>query len=122
MLRAKQLGTVIFERNTLFIEEEFADGSVMGETVISAAGTHIAFEAGIITPYVTLIAKEYGWLTESQREELVSMRKQPGATFTLTYDDDTTEEVRFAKEKNMIFTPLFEGSKKYTAVIPLAKI
>lgn len=122
MLRAKQLGTVIFGLNTLFIQEEMSDDSVMAETVMSAKGTHIVFQAEIFTPYITLDSKQFGWVLEAQRLELVAMRKQLGTTFTLTYDDDETEEVRFAREKKMIFTPLFEGSKKYTVVIPLAKV
>lgn len=122
MRRAKQLGTVVFGMNTLFIREEMDDASVMSEVVMSAAGTHIVYEAEILTPYITLDSKQYGWVTEAQRAELVSMRKQLDTTFTLTYDDDTTETVRFAKEKKMVLTPLYEGSDKYTAVIPLAKV
>jgi len=122
MLRAKQLGAVVFGLNTLFIQEEFSDDSVSASASLSAAGTHIVYESPINTPYITLDSKQYGWIDESQRAELVSMRGQSGATFVLTYDDLTTETVRFAKEKKMIFTPLYEGSKKYTAIIPLAKI
>ena len=122
MLRAKQLGTVIFNKNTLFIQEEFTDDSFMAETVMSAAGTHIVFEAPIYTPYITLDSKQYGYVTEAQRVALVAMRKLPATTFTLTYNDDSTELVRFAKEKKMVFTPLYEGAKKYTVVIPLAKV
>ena len=121
MKRAKQLGSVVFDMNTLFIQEEMDDDSVIGEAVMSAAGTHIVYEADILTPYITLDSQKYGWITEAQRLELVAMRKQLDTTFTLTYDDLSTETVRMAKEKNMIFTPLYEGSKKYTAIIPLAK-
>ena len=122
MLRAKQLGTVVFSRNTLFIQEEFNDDSTMGEVFMSAKGTHISYVAEIYTPYITLDSKQYGLVTEAQRVELVAMRKQLGTTFTLTYNDDSTELVRFAIEKKMIFTPIFEGAKKYTVIIPLAKI
>ena len=122
MLRAKQLGAVVFEQNSLFIEEEEQDDSVMGETFMSAAGAHIAFVAPVHTPYITLDSKQYGWVTEAQRAELISMRTQLEATFTLTYSDDSTVEVRFAHEKKMKFTPLYEGSKKYTVSIPLAEV
>ena len=122
MKRAKQLGTVVFGLNTLFILEEMSDDDVMGETVMSATGSHIVFEAAISTPYITLDSKQFGWITDEQRIELKSMRKQLSTTFTLTYDDDSTELVRMAKEKDMVFTPTYEGSKKYTAIIPLAKV
>jgi len=121
MLRAKQLGSVEFSLNSLFIQEEMSDASVMGEAVMSAAGTHIVYEAAIHTPYITLDSMKYGWITETQRLALVAMRKQLGTTFTLTYNDDSTETVRMAREKEMVFTPLYEGSQKYTAIIPLAK-
>ena len=122
MKRAKQLDTVIFGLNTLFIQEEMTDDSVMGESVMSADGTHIVYQAEIVTPYITLDSKQFGWILEDQRLELMAMRKQLGTEFTLTYDDDTTETVRHAHEKKMSFTPLYEGSKKYTAIIPLAKV
>ena len=121
MKRAKKLGTVTFGLNTLFIQEEMNDDAVIGETIMSAAGTHIVYAAEIKTPYITLDSKKHGWITEEQRLALIVMRKQLDQTFTLTYKDDTTETVRMAHEKPMVFTPLYEGSKKYTAIIPLAK-
>jgi len=122
MKRAKQLGTVIFGFNTLFIQEEMDPSSIMGETVMSAKGTHIVYEAEIFTPYITLDSKQYGWITEAQRAALITMWEQIGATFTLIYDDASTDTVRMAKEDKMSFTPLSEGSKKYTVIIPLAKV
>ena len=121
MKRAKQLDSVEFALNTLFIQEELTNAETMGEMNMSADGTHIVYVAEIKTPYITLDSKQYGWITETQRLALVAMRKQLGSTFLLTYDDLTTDTVRFAHEKEMVFTPLFEGSKKYTAIIPLAK-
>ena len=121
MLRAKQLGSVIFGTNTLFIQEEFTDDTSQGSMIMSAAGTHIVYESEIHTPYITLDSKQNGIITDEQRVALVAMRKQLDTTFVLTYDDDTTETVRFAKEKKMVFTPRWEGCTQYTAVIPLAK-
>lgn len=122
MKRAKQLGNVIFGLNTLFIQEEESDDSVISEMVVSAGGTHIVYESEIITPYITLDSKTFGWITEEQRVILKAMKKQLGINFTLTYDDDTTETVRIAREKKLVFTPTYEGSEKYTAIIPLAKV
>ena len=122
MLRAKQLGAVVFDLNTLFINEEMSDGSVMGEAVLSAAGSHIVYEAAVSTPYITLNSKEYGWITEAQREALMIMWNTLETTYTLTHDDLSTVSVRMAKEKNIVFTPLYEGAENFTAVIPLAKV
>ena len=121
MLRAKSLDSVTFTENTLFIQEEFQNAKVMGKMRMSAAGTHIVYQATINTPYITLDSKEYGWVDDTQKEALEAMWETLGATYTLTYDDDTTETVRMATEKNIVFEPLFEGACKYRAVIPLAK-
>jgi len=122
MKRAKQLGSVVFEYNTLFIQEEFVNDSILADTQMSAAGTHIVYGSTIVTPYITLDSKEYGWIDETQKDVLVAMWEDFSTTQTLTYDDNTTDTVRMAVEKQLEFTPLFEGSCKYTAVIPLAKI
>lgn len=122
MKRAKQLGTVTFDMNSFFIEEEFEPDNVLSETFMSAAGTHIVYEAPIHTPYITLTSGEYGRVTEAQRDAIMTMYASIGTTYTLTYKDDSTVTVRFAREKKPSFTPLFEGSTKFKAVIPLAKI
>ncbi|WP_297525118.1 hypothetical protein [Sulfurovum sp.] len=121
MKRAKQLGSVVFDMNSLFIREEMSPSNIMADTVMSAAGSHIVYEADILTPYITLDSKQYGWIREQQAEELKSMWGQIGLVFVLTYDDDSTETVRMAHEKQLALTPIYEGSDKYTAVIPLAK-
>ena len=123
MLRAKQLGSVVFDNpNTLFIQEQYSSNSVEGSFYMSAEGTHIAFEAAIHTPYITLDSNQYGILTEAQRDTLMTMWNTLDTTYTLTYDDDTTETVRMAKEKSIAFSPLWEGSCEFRAVIPLAKV
>ena len=121
MKRAKQLVAVVFDMNSLFIREEMSPGDIMCETVMSADGTHIVYVAKINTPYITLDSKQYGWVTEQQVDDIKAMWAQMGATFTLTYDDGSTDEVRMAHEKQLAFTPLYEGADKYTAVIPLSK-
>ena len=123
MLRAKKLGTVIFNNpNTLFIQEQYTTSEVMGDMKMSAAGTHIVYESAINTPYITLDSKEFGLITEAQRDALMTMWNTLGAIYTLTYDDATTETVRMAKEKKIVFTPLWEGACEFRAVIPLAKV
>lgn len=122
MKRAKQLGDVVFSKNTLFVRE-FEEGyGVIAEAFVSAAGTDIVYEAPHHTPPRTLDSKQYGWIDDAHREAILAMYQAIGTTYTLTYDDDSTETVRFAREKGIRFTPLHEGSKTFTAVIPLAKV
>lgn len=106
----------------MFIDEEKTSNDIQGTSTMSVAGTHISYESPINTPYITLNSEEFSWITEVQRVAIIAMRNTPNATFTITYTDNTTDVVRFAKEKNIVFTPLYEGSLKYRAVIPLAKI
>ena len=122
MKRAKSIGTVTFEINSLFIKEEEENDSIVSEMFMSSDGTHIVFEAEIYTPYITLSSKSHGWINETQRLELVSMWKQLDTTFTLTYTDNTTETVRFAREKKMQLIPISEGAELYRGLIPLAKV
>ena len=123
MLRAKQLGAVTFDYvNTLFIQEQYIKSEVMGEGLMSASGTHIAYEAQIHTPYITLDSKEFGLIDEDRRDALMTRWNTLGTEYLLTYDDDSVVSVRMAREKAISFTPLFEGSCEFKAVIPLAKV
>lgn len=121
MLRATSLGAVTFSINTLFIREQHETSEVMGEMQMSVAGSHIVYEASIATPYITLDSKQHGVIDETQRAALMTMWNTLDTTYTLTYDDASTETVRMAREKKIVFTPLFEGSCQFTCVIPLAK-
>ena len=123
MKRARKLGNVEFTLNSLFIREQMQPDSKISEMQMSAAGTHIVYMADIATPYITLDSMQYGWIDDTQREELLSMwaAQDDTVTYVLTYDDNSTEIVRMAVEKEIVFTPLFEGACIYTAVIPLAK-
>lgn len=122
MLRAKELNGIVFTNNALFIQEEFEDDSIVSEMFMSGAMTHIVYEAEILTPYITLTSKEYGWVDDTQRLALIAMWRTLDTTFTLTYDDDSTVSVRMAREKKLVFTPTHEGSCLYMVVIPLAKV
>ena len=122
MLRAKSLGAVTFDTNTLFIQEQYSSDSVTGTMVMSAGDTHIAFEAPIHTPYITLDSREHGIVAELQRDALMVMWNTLDTTYILTYDDDSTDLVRMAKEKKIVFTELWEGSCTFKVIIPLAKV
>lgn len=122
-MRVKQLGTVIFEKNNIFVNESDKPDNVMAETRMSVAGTHIVYEAQIFTPYITLNSKQYSWITAEQKLILENMWYNLGTTYTLTYENDSTDTVRMAREKKLIFTPRHEGSCDfYTVTIPLAKV
>lgn len=122
MKRVKQLGAIVFELNPMWINEELTDESILAESILSAGGVHVVFEAEIKTPFITLESGD-GWITEAERVALVAMWKTLGSTYTLTYEDDTTEQVRLAREKKLVFTPISEGNcEYYTCTIPLAKI
>jgi hypothetical protein len=121
MKRVKKLGAVEFKWGSLFVQEEMETNDVMGEMVMSAAGTHIVYGAIIHTPYITLDSFEHGWIDDADREAITAMWRDFETPQIITYTDDTTEEVRMAIEKQLSFKPLFEGACVFTAIIPLAK-
>ncbi len=121
-MRVKQLGSVVFENNTIFVDESFTPDNSISEVGLSTLGTHIVYEAPIHTPYITLNSMEYSWVTAAQKTALESMWGTLDTTSTLTYENDSTVEVRMAREKKLIFTPLHEGECGfYKVIIPLAK-
>lgn len=124
MRTAKQLGAVIFGENYMHIDEEFAQGDILSEMIMSAGGTHIVFENEIGTPYITLDSQGDSWITEANKNALQAMWSDLNtASYTLTYDNSTTVTVRMAREKELSFTPLYEGGcDYYRAIIPLAKV
>ncbi len=120
--RAKKIGTETFAY-PLWVAEFEKPADVMSEMRMSASGKHIVYAKRIQTPYITLVSKEYGWLTEANVAALKAQFEViDGTTYTLTYDDDTTETVRYAHEKGIEFTPLYEGACWYTATINLAVV
>lgn len=121
MLRATSLGAVTFDTNTLFIQEQYNSNSVDGLMKMSTEGTHIVYESAINTPYITLDSREHGLLTEANRAAIMTMWEALDTTYTLTYDNAATETVRFAHEKKIVFTELYEGACLFKCIIPLAK-
>lgn len=122
-MRVKQLGAVVFENNTIFVDESFNPKNVLSEMRMSGAGTHIVYESAINTPYVTLNSMEYSWVTKEQKTALELMWEALGVNYVIIYEDDSTADVRMAREKDLVFTPLSEGSCDfYKVLIPLAKV
>ena len=121
-MRVKQLGTVEFTMNSMFVVEDNETGShQQGEGYLSAAGHRITYVTEILTPYITLTSMKNSWIDQSQVDTLMSMWDSYG-DFTLTYADDSTVDVNFAYDKKMVFTPTHEGSNKFLATIPLVRL
>lgn len=121
MNRATQISTTEF-LYPMWVKELKNPNTMMGDMEMSVAGTHIVYQAQIHTPYITLESRESGWLNETNMTELIALYNQLDTTFTLTYSDASTDTVRFAHEKGIIFKPTHEGSCYYYATINLAKV
>lgn len=121
MKKVKQINTIVL-LHQLWIKEEEEPNTVISEVALSGAGTHVVFQAVMNTPYITLISKEYGWLSEDNMNDLKILYNQLGATFDITYSDDTTDTVRVAHEKGIVFTPIYEGACYFSVTINLAKV
>lgn len=121
MRTATQIGAIEF-LYAMWVNEYENPNTVMGEMVMSADGSHVAYQAPIKTPYITLTSRENGWLSEANVDALKASYDQLDTTFTLTYGDLSTETIRFAHEKGISFTPIHEGSCYFYATINLAKV
>ena len=120
--KVKQLGSIVFYK-PLFIKEFSEPDNVVGEMVMSANGTHIAYSAPINTPYVTLqTLGNSGWLDEDNVSALKLLWVALDTTYTIIYDDDSTDIVRFAHEKKPSYLPISVGACYYNVTIPLAKV
>lgn len=119
--KVKQIGSVVLFK-PLYVKEFNEPNTMAGESIMSAAGSHIVYSAPINTPYRTLeTLADSGWLDETNVSDLKALWLTD-ATYTLTYDDDTTETVRFAHEKQITFNPVSLGACYYNVVIPMAKV
>lgn len=124
MLRAKSLGSLTFNNpNTLFIQEQYSNENVQGLKRISASGTAILYKATLHTPTITLDSKQWSLLTEEQCDTLNAMWDDIGTEIhTLTYSDNSTEDVTFDYSRDLVFTELWEGACEFRALIPLIKV
>lgn len=117
----KQIGSVVLD-SPLYIEEFNSPNTMMGEVVMSSAGSHIAYSAQITTPYRTAGSRsDSGWITEQNMVDLKALWES-GTTFLITYDDDSTETCRMAHEKQISFDEIALGTCIYNTIIPMAKV
>lgn len=121
MRKVKQIGAVEF-LYSMWVDEFDNPNTVLGKMSMSVAGTHIVNQSAIQTPYITLNSREHGWLSQQNMDDLKAYYDQLDTSFLITYDDDSTDTVRFAHEKGISFTPTHEGSCYYYATINLAKV
>lgn len=106
----------------MFIEEFLAPANFIGDRVTSAAGTYILFQTEITTPTRTAVSRDSGWLSEQNIEDIKSLWAQSGASFDITYEDDTTENVVFDKSQQLSFTEISPGICEYFGQFTLVKI
>ncbi len=119
--RAESIDATLFEHK-MYVKENDAPDTILSEVNMSESGMHIVWQSEIQTPYITLESRKQGWIDQETKDALLVQYALLGNTFTLTYDDNSTDDIRFAHEKGIVFTPLFEGSNRYTVVLHLAVV
>lgn len=119
--RAIGIDSVVFDHKLFYLELD-EPNDIECEVETTATGTQVVWQREILTPYITLSSKQNGWLGHDTKTAIMSLYRQLDTTFTLYFDDGSTEDVRFAHEKQITFTPLNEGCDTYTAQINLAKV
>jgi hypothetical protein len=119
--RAVSIGSTVFDYK-LYIIENDEPNNINTEVSTTEAQMHVIWQAEMLTPYITLTSKEHGWIKQATKDALISQYSLLETTFILSYDDGTTDNVRFAQEKGISFVPLSEGCDIYTTQINLAKV
>ncbi len=117
-MKAVQLGNVVFE----YPQEVLRACSVMSEKFKSAAGTSIVYEAKDYNPEMTISSAPDDWLSLENITELQAMCEEMGQSYTLRYEDGSSEEVRFDHTRQMTFSEILLGTCFYYGSIPLEKI
>jgi len=119
--RAVSLGGITFDYK-MYYKELDEPNNIQSEIELSESGVHLIWQSEILTPYITLESKTHGWLTQSTKDALFALYGQFESIYTLVFDDGSTEDVRFAHERGISFTPVVEGCDTFTAQINLAKV
>jgi len=119
---AVSLGGVPFDYPLFVKEYEDANFGREATKRRSAAGSDIVFVREMHTPTITLESRDDGWLLQDTVTQLKAKAETVGDELVLVYGDGSTEQVRFAYEGDILFTPLFDCSLEYKAVLTLVKI
>ena len=101
-MRVRKLGNVTFDKNAIYVEQDFTPNGVMATVIKSAAGNNIEFVAQDYNPEITLIHNNYSLVSGDDMREIIAMWKSMDET-TITYVDGSTQAVRFRMDKPPIF-------------------
>jgi len=119
--KVKQVESIVLQY-PMWLDEFYTPKNMIGENRMSAAGVAVMYEASIKTPTRTLLSRESGWLSEDNITDLKTLWSVVGNTFSIIYDDDSTDVVAFDRSRALSFTEVSEGMCEYTAVIPMMKV
>jgi hypothetical protein len=126
MKRATRLeGTtksVNFDKNTMYIEQEFEPNTFQAKSEKSIISTDITFFIEDLNPEVTLDSRGYSLIDDGDRETILAMYGNPDDVYTLTYNDGTTDTVMFRLDKPPDFKKFSLDDCYFTATIYLARI
>lgn len=122
MRRAVRLGSCVF-LYSLWVAEYERPATLSATSERSAAGSSIVWVSEITTPDITLVSGQSGWLSQANRDALMSMYADIDTeSWELEYADGTVESVRFRWEDGIEITPVAEAQSHYTATINLERI
>ena len=126
-MMVKKIGDIVLD-NKMWVLEEDTSTKVDAKASRTIGGGLVVYELQNrgSAQFVTLDSKNNGWQSEATRDAIIAIADGSlGSTTTITYDDDSVEEVRFAHETRggaVQFKPIFEGSSWYTAKIYFGKV
>jgi len=121
MKRVRKLGSVTFDKNAMFVLQEFEPNTFMAQVRKNAAGTNIEYYARDNAPELTLDSQTYSLLTEDDITAIIAMYDTV-ADYTIEYTDATTQSVRFRLDKPPTFSEYSVGACLYQATVYLTKI
>ena len=125
MRRVTKIGEIILDHK-LYIKEEFAITSVEAKAFNTVSGGMVVYESIKRNngSYYTLISYDNGWQTETTLKDILNLANDIDVETTITFDDNSVENVRFAYEKGEVIKAeaLFENSEWFKVEIATCRI
>jgi hypothetical protein len=125
MRKVTKIGDIVLD-HPLFIKEEFNVKNVQGTAFDTIGGGMVVFESvkRNNANYYTLTSFENGWLKEDTIKKIVMLADDIGVETTLTFDDRSSANARFAYEKGQVVRaePIFENSEWFKVDIFMCKV
>jgi hypothetical protein len=125
MRRVIKIGDIVLDHK-LYIKEEFAIRNVEAKTFNTISGGMVIYESVKRNngSYYTLISYENGWQKEITLKNILSLANDIDVKTTITFDDNSIENVRFAYEKGEVIKaePIFENSDWFKVEIATCRI